>query len=180
MLYFKKKMKKTSQKYTAREIKSLITEEIQQQIRINKLLEAKKKITNDLNVLLEEFRTSNNNVFYQEPEVKKGGKNETIFHTKPGNVISLSFQDIKGLKLRRQKRSTPGMIDNDLMWKVEDAANSTRLKKGDYLEIEGNDNLEQGNTFVFSIYRPTENGDSLKPIGIKYETSPLTSWLNNA
>jgi hypothetical protein len=72
------------------------------------------------------------------------------------------------------------MIDNDLMWKVEDAANSTRLKKGDYLEIEGNDNLEQGNTFVFSIYRPTENGDSLKPIGIKYETSPLTSWLNNA
>lgn len=165
--------------YKVREIKEIISEEVAKQIKIKKLLERKQIIQNDLNKLLEDFQATN--TLYQEPEVQKGGKNETIFHTKPGNVISLSFQDVKGLKLRRQKRTTPGMIDNDLLWRVEDPSTSVRLKRGDYLEIEGNDNLEKGNKFLFIIHRPTEEDpQALKPIGLKYETSPLISWLNNA
>lgn len=169
-------MEENKKTYQVKELKKIISEEVAKQIRVKKLLENKKKIERELHTLLED------NMFYQEPEAKTGGKHETIFHTKPGNVISLTFEDLKGLKLRRQKRGTPGMVDNDLIWKVEDPSTSIRLKKGDFLEIEGNDNLEQGNKFLFIIHRPGEGEEDkvLKPIGLKYETTSLVSWLNNA
>jgi len=42
--------------------------------------------------------------------------------------------------------------------------------------------LEQGNKFLFIIHRPGEDEENkvLKPIGLKYETTGLVSWLNNA
>lgn len=171
-------MEENKKVYKVQELKQIISEEVAKQVKIKKLLEKKEIIKKNLTQLLEDYQT---NVLYQEPEKEQGGKNETIFHTKPGNVISLSFQDVKGLKLRRQKKVTTGMADNDLLWRVEDPSTSQRLKRGDFLEIEGNDNLEKGNKFLFIIHRPTEDDpNALKPIGLKYETSPLMSWLNNA
>ena len=170
-------MAENQKTYKVHTLKEIISEELSKQVKIKKLMEQKSIISQELKVLLEDYSTVN--ALYQSPETKTGGKNETIFHTKPGNVISLSFKDLKGLKLRRQKKETPGMIDNDLLWRVEDASDSTHLKSGDYLEIIGDDNLTEGNTLLFQIYRNTEE-DVLKPIGLKYKTNELTSWLNNA
>lgn len=167
-----------NEKYKVKDLKSMISEEVKRQRAIKKLAEQKEILKKELQALLEEdYNVGSSNYLYQKPEEQKEGKSENIFKTKPGNSISLSFEDVEGIKLRRQKRETEGMVNDDFMWEVIDAKNSVHLKDGDYLKLEGNDNLRVGNNLTFKIYRVV-NGE-LKPTGVTYKTNKITSWLIN-
>lgn len=167
-----------NEKYKVKDLKSMISEEVKRQKTIKKLTEEKEIIEKELQGLLnEDYSVGSSNYLYQKPEEQREGKSENIFKTKPGNSISLSFEDVDGIKLRRQKRETEGMVNDDFMWEVIDAKNSVHLKDGDYLKLEGNDNLRVGNSLTFKIFRVIEG--QLKPTNITYKTNKLTSWLNN-
>ena len=82
---------------------------------------------------------------------------ESIFDSKPGETVILNFEGVT-IKMERQL---------DDLFKVVDAAESEKLKDGDYIKIQGNDTLSTGKSFKFIIYRETP---------LKYETNPLESW----
>jgi hypothetical protein len=82
---------------------------------------------------------------------------ESIFDSKPGETVILNFEGVT-IKMERQL---------DDLFKIVDAAESEKLKDGDYIKIQGNDTLNPGKSFKFIIYRETP---------LKYETNPLESW----
>jgi hypothetical protein len=84
-------------------------------------------------------------------------ENESIFDARPGETVIFNFQDVT-IKLQRQL---------DDLFKVVDAAESKKLSDGDYIKIQGNDQLKKGRTFTFNIYRVA---------GLKYESNPLVAW----
>lgn len=88
---------------------------------------------------------------------EKETSSESIFDSKPGETVILNFEGVT-IKLERQL---------DDLFKVVDAAESEKLKDGDYIKIQGNDTLNPGKSFKFIIYRETP---------LKYETNPLETW----
>jgi len=82
---------------------------------------------------------------------------ESIFDSKPGETVILNFEGVT-VKMERQL---------DDLFKIVDAAESEKLKDGDYVKVQGNDSLNKGKSFKFIIYRETP---------LKYETNPLESW----
>lgn len=138
------------------ELDNLIKEEI---IKQDKKLLIKKKIAeveSQLNELV------NAPVMQPQPSVNgasagvKAEKTESIFDAKPGETVIFNFQDVT-IKLTRKM---------DDLFRVTDAMESQHLKDGDYVQIQGNDMLQQGKKFKFTILRPA----------VKYETNPLMSW----
>ena len=92
----------------------------------------------------------------QQNQVKEQPR-ESIFDAKPGETLILNFEGIT-IKVKRQL---------DDLFKVTDAADSAKLEDGDYIRAQGNDVLENGRKFKFSI---------LRKIPVDYETRPLSSW----
>jgi len=84
-------------------------------------------------------------------------ENESIFDARPGETVIFNFQDVT-IKVQRQL---------DDLFKVVDAAESKKLNDGDYIKIQGNDQLKRGRKFTFNIYRVA---------GVKYESNPLVGW----
>ncbi len=161
-------MEKKKNKYSVKEVKGLISEELQKQIRVKKLMEQKQIIENQLNILLKEYVQAppstemsnsyvNNTGNYVSSDNKKSDKVESIFDTRPNETIILNFQDVN-IKIQRQL---------DDMFKVVDASESKKVKNGDYIKVQGNDILQQGRAFKFVIYRDA---------GVVYQSNPLQSW----
>lgn len=95
---------------------------------------------------------------YEEMAAQEEAKaSESIFDSKPGETVILNFEGVT-VKMERQL---------DDLFKIVDAAESEKLKDGDYVKIQGNDSLTTGKSFKFLIYRETP---------LKYETNPLESW----
>lgn len=86
----------------------------------------------------------------------KAEKRESIFDARYGDIIIFNFQDVT-IKVQR--------LANDL-FQIIDAAESKKLKEGDYIQIKGNDIIEKGRRFKFSILRKA----------IDYESNPLVGW----
>tara|TARA_B100000900_G_C20589452_1_gene721036 strand:+ start:1967 stop:2314 length:348 start_codon:yes stop_codon:yes gene_type:complete len=95
--------------------------------------------------------------FEEMMEKQKAETSDSIFDIKPGQTVILNFEGVT-LKMERQL---------DDLFKIVDAAESEKLKDGDYIKVQGNDNLDSGKSFKFVIYRETP---------LKYETNPLESW----
>ena len=91
-----------------------------------------------------------------QPQAKPE-KTESIFDARPNETVILNFEGIT-IKVKRQL---------DDLFKVVDAAESQKLEEGDYIRVKGNDVLQPGSKFKFSI---------LREIPAKYETKPLRSW----
>jgi hypothetical protein len=136
------------------ELKGLIKEEYTRQekkIQIESKIQA---IEKELSLLNEGFEIPSH---LQEPPTKEEeGSSESIFDAKPGEVIVFNFQDVT-IKAQKQYGD---------LFQITDAAESKKLKEGDYIKIQGNDLLQKGKKFKFTILREA----------IKYETNPLISW----
>ncbi len=159
-------MSEEKNRYSVKEVKNLVSEELNKQIRIQKLQEQRQIIENQLSNLLKEYvqtmpNTEMGNSYvdsagsFQSP--KKEEKSESIFDTRPNETIILNFQDVT-IKVQRQL---------DDLFKVVDASESKKLKDGDYIKIKGNDILQQGREFKFVIYRDA---------GVVYDSNALQSW----
>lgn len=149
-------------KIKSNEIKQLVKEAYEKQIKIKTLTENAEKIK-------EEIKTLNEDDFYNSSSTAGGAnsytststaavqKDESIFNAKPGNIIIFNFQGAT-IKVKRQ-------VDD--IFKVIDATESAKLKDGDYVQVQGNDILTPGRTLTFNIFRPT---------GLKYQSNQLNSW----
>lgn len=133
-------------KINIKELNDLIIEEVKRQKRKSILEARKQKIENMLN---EEFSTSESN--------EKAEDTPSIFDAKPGEIIILNFKG-NTIKIQRQL---------DDLFKIVDAAESKKLKEGDYIKIQGNDSLVPGKEFKFAILRKTD---------FDYQTNALQSW----
>ena len=136
------------------ELDNLIKEEI---IKQDKKLLIKKRISE----VEEQLNELVNAPVMQQTNAGAGAgvkeeKQESIFDAKPGETVVFNFQDVT-IKLQRQL---------DDLFKVSDAMESTHLKDGDYVKIQGNDTLQKGKEFKFMILRQA----------VKYKTNPLMSW----
>lgn len=141
-------------KITKEELKELIKESV------NKF-QKKAILENRLKEIKDELNSLNENETImpttQEEEPKSEESSESIFDSKPGETVILNFEGVT-LKIERQL---------DDLFKVVDAAESKKVKDGDYVKIQGNDTLQKDKSFKFIIYRETP---------LKYETNPLNSW----
>jgi predicted component of viral defense system (DUF524 family) len=140
-------------KITKAELKELIKESVTK-------FQKKTILENRLKEIKAELDSLNENEAIMptaEEEPKTEEKSESIFDSKPGETVILNFEGVT-LKIERQL---------DDLFKVVDAAESKKLKDGDYVKIQGNDTLEAGKNFKFIIYREAP---------LKYETNPLNSW----
>jgi hypothetical protein len=157
-------------KLTKTELRGLIKESINKHIKKQNLEERKKAIQDELNTLYENEAmlapgvpapsvASAPEVSNEAPESAEVEEtpSESIFDSKPGETVILNFEGVT-LKIKRQL---------DDLFKVVDAAESKKLKDGDYVKIQGNDTLDAGRSFNFIIYRQTP---------LNYETNPLNSW----
>lgn len=140
-------------KITKEELKELIKESVSK-------FQKKTILENRLKAIKAELDYLNENeaimpTTEEEPKVEQ--KSESIFDSKPGETVILNFEGVT-IKIERQL---------DDLFKVVDAAESKKIKDGDYVKIQGNDTLEAGKSFKFMIYRETP---------LKYETNPLNSW----
>lgn len=163
-------------RYSVKEVKNLVSEELNKQIRIKNLQEQRQEVENQLNNLLKEYvqpapaSTSNptpapstslsNTVVTPGGNLQQGGKEEkpeSIFDIAPGEIIILNFQDVT-IKLQKQF--------NDL-FQVVDASESQKLKDKDFIQLKGNDILQQGKEFKFVIFRDAD---------VMYDSNPLQSW----
>lgn len=169
-------MAEEKNRYSVKEVKTLVSEELNKQMRIKHLQEQRQEVENQLNSLLKEFvqtapaPTSNptpapnsslSNTFVTPGgNLQQGGKEEkqeSIFDTKPNETIILNFQDVT-IKVQRQL---------DDLFKVVDASESQKLKDGDYIKIKGNDILQQGREFKFVIFRDAD---------VVYDSNALQTW----
>lgn len=159
-------------KISKEELKNMIQESIGKKVAIDTLIERKKKLEKELRIINEDFEAqtappvlarTNDVAPTQMPEVATEEEapveesKESIFDSKPGETVILNFEGVT-LKIERQL---------DDLFKVVDAAESQKIKEGDYVKIQGNDTLERGKSYKFSIYRQTP---------LKYETNSLESW----
>jgi hypothetical protein len=137
-------------KITREELKNIIKESIEKHSKTLTLKQRLDKINKELNSLNENEELE---VSPQE-EIKE---KESIFDSKPGETVILNFDGVT-IKIERQL---------DDLFKVVDAAESQKIDDGDYIKIQGEDSLEKGKTYKFSIYRKTN---------LPYETNELQSW----
>jgi hypothetical protein len=137
-------------KITKSELKEIIKESV---IKNSKLIELKNKL-NKVNL---ELKKLNENEEFEVSPQEVVEKSESIFDSKPGETVILNFEGVT-IKIERQL---------DDLFKVVDAAESQKIKDGDYIKVQGDDNLESGKTFKFKIYRETN---------LPYETNVLQSW----
>ena len=144
-------------KIKSNEIKQLIKETYDKQIKIKNLSENAEKLKSEIKALNEDdfYNPSTNVSNFNQPPTNQ--KQESIFDARPVNIIIFNFQGAT-IKVKRQ-------IDD--IFKVTDASESAKLKEGDYIQIQGNDILSKGRTFTFNIFRMT---------GLKYQSNQLESW----
>ena len=137
-------------KITKEELRGIIKESIQ---RHSEIFVLKQK----LNKINKELRRLNENEDLEVSPQEEMEDKESIFDSKPGETIILNFDGVT-IKIERQL---------DDLFKVVDAAESQKIDDGDYIKIQGEDSLEKGKTYKFSIYRKTN---------LPYETNELQSW----
>ena len=147
------------------DLKTLIHKEVEKREKKLTLESEKKKIVDALKNINEgsEIATAPNAGTVtpvagagQTAPAQKAEKSESIFDSKPGETVIFNFQDVT-IKLQRQL---------DDLFKVTDAAESKKLKDGDYVQIKGNDTLSTGKAFKFKILRPA----------LDYQSNPIQSW----
>lgn len=140
-------------KITKSELKSMIKESIQRKVFEENLKSRKNQIIKELESLDENDAIATGEPQSQEEAEEK----ESVFDSKPGETVIMNFEGVT-IKIQRQL---------DDLFKVVDATESKKLKEGDYIKVQGNDILQRGKSFKFSIFRETP---------LKYETNPLDSW----
>src|ERR1035437_425507 len=120
-----------------------------------------KAIEKELSLLNEDVSTQNVAMptaaptnYSQAPAEQE--ESESIFDAKPGEIIIFNFRDVT-VKAQRQL---------DDLFKITDAAESKKLKEGDYVKVQGNDLLMKGKQIKFVILREA----------LRYESNPLSSW----
>lgn len=134
-----------------KELDGLIMSEVVKQDKKLQLENKIKNIQKELTLLNE----GPENIYTPEPAVAE--EEVSIFDdTKPGSILILNFQDCT-IKMQRQL---------DDLFKITDAAESKKLKEGDYIKIQGNDLLQKGKRVKFVILREA----------LKYESNSLNSW----
>jgi hypothetical protein len=139
-------------KISKTELRNLIKESFQKQIKERNLKDRLKKIQSEIDYINEneDLDLDNHTSIDEKPK-------ESIFDSKPGETVILNFEGVT-IKIERQL---------DDLFKVVDAAESQKINDGDYVKIQGNDNLEKGTSFKFIIFRKTN---------LPYETNNLESW----
>ena len=155
-------------KITKAQLNTILKEEVEKQKHI-KTLEKRK---NELESILKEnypgVGTENGELGFmpqqtqtmEQPQSQQQGKPnkvESIFDARPNETVILNFDGVT-IKVKRQL---------DDLFKIVDAAESSKLEEGDYIRIKGNDVLQPGAQFKFSV---------LREIPAKYETKALKSW----
>lgn len=141
-------------KITKTELKSMIKESVQRKVFEESLKRRKEQIEKELASMNENDSVAVPNA---QPEQEEAEEKESVFDSKPGETVIMNFEGVT-IKIQRQL---------DDLFKVVDATESKKLKEGDYIKVQGNDVLQRGKSFKFSIFRETP---------LKYETNPLDSW----
>jgi len=136
-------------KITKSELKELIKESVAK-FQKKEILENRVKEINAKIKFLNE-----DEVAMQDVEVSTEEKGN-IFDTKLGEILILNFEG-RTLKLKRVW---------DALFLVTDGFESTHLNTGDYVEMQGNPDLNAGREYTFKVYKPTRD----------VETSALQSW----
>jgi hypothetical protein len=136
-------------KITKSELKELIKESVSK-FQKKEILENRVKEINAKIKFLNE-----DEVAMQDVEVSTEEKGN-IFDTKLGEILILNFEG-RTLKLKRVW---------DALFLVTDGFESTHLNTGDYVEMQGNPDLNAGREYTFKVYKPTRD----------VETSALQSW----
>lgn len=150
-------------KITKSELKELIKESLNNNIRKIELLKKINSIEKELAFLNENegMPTLNKTNEYSNiaPKETESQDSQSIYDVakNPGSTIILNFEGVT-IKLQKQFED---------LFKVVDAENSGKLEEGDYVKLKGNDTLEEGKVIEFEVYRRTE---------LKYKTNPLQSW----
>jgi hypothetical protein len=150
-------------KITKSELKELIKESLNNNIRKIELLKKINSIEKELAFLNENegMPTLNQTNEYSNiaPKETESQDSQSIYDVakNPGSTIILNFEGVT-IKLQKQFED---------LFKVVDAENSGKLEEGDYVKLKGNDTLEEGKVIEFEVYRRTE---------LKYKTNPLQSW----
>ncbi len=136
-------------KVTKSQLKNLIKESVKSYVE-------KESLKNRLNNINKELYKLNENEEMEAVMTQTSESSETIFDTKPGEILILNFEG-RTLKLRRVW---------DALFLVSDGFESTHLNTGDYVELQGNPDLTVGREYTFKVYKPTRN----------VESSALQSW----
>ena len=150
-------------KITKSELKELIKESLNNNIKKIELLKKLNSIEKELAFLNENegMPTLNQTNEYSNiaPKETESQDSQSIYDVakNPGSTIILNFEGVT-IKLQKQFED---------LFKVVDAENSGKLEEGDYVKLKGNDTLEEGKVIEFEVYRRTE---------LKYKTNPLQSW----
>jgi hypothetical protein len=150
-------------KITKTELKELIKESLNNNIKKIELLKKLNSIEKELAFLNENegmpVLNQTNEYSNVVPTEEKSQDSQSIYDVakNPGSTIILNFEGVT-IKLQRQFED---------LFKVVDAENSGKLEEGDYVKLKGNDTLEEGKVIEFEVYRRTE---------LKYKTNPLQSW----
>jgi hypothetical protein len=150
-------------KITKTELKELIKESLNNNIKKIELLKKLNSIEKELAFLNENegmpVLNQTNEYSNVAPTEEKSQDSQSIYDVakNPGSTIILNFEGVT-IKLQRQFED---------LFKVVDAENSGKLEEGDYVKLKGNDTLEEGKVIEFEVYRRTE---------LKYKTNPLQSW----
>jgi hypothetical protein len=137
-------------KLTKQQLKDIIKESVERHSKSFILKQRLDKINQELKQL-------NENEDFEVSPKEEVEEKESIFDSKPGETVILNFDGVT-IKIERQL---------DDLFKVVDAAESQKIEEGDYVKIQGDDSLDKGKTFKFSIYRKTN---------LPYETNELQSW----
>lgn len=150
-------------KITKTELKELIKESLNNNIKKIELLKKLNSIEKELAFLNENegmpVLNQTNEYSNVVPTEENSQDSQSIYDVakNPGSTIILNFEGVT-IKLQRQFED---------LFKVVDAENSGKLEEGDYVKLKGNDTLEEGKVIEFEVYRRTE---------LKYKTNPLQSW----
>lgn len=150
-------------KITKSELKELIKESLNNNIRKIELLKKLNSIEKELAFLNENegmpVLNQTNELSNVAPKESESQDSQSIYDVakNPGSTIILNFEGVT-IKLQKQFED---------LFKVVDAENSGKLEEGDYVKLKGNDTLEEGKVIEFEVYRRTE---------LKYKTNPLQSW----
>jgi FKBP-type peptidyl-prolyl cis-trans isomerase len=145
-------------KITRTELKNMIRESVARKVLEESLKIRKQQLENELQYLNEDDMNIAAPISNTAAETKEEvEEKESVFDSKPGETVIMNFEGVT-IKIQRQL---------DDLFKVVDATESKKLREGDYIKVQGNDTLQKGKSFKFSIFRETP---------LKYETNPLDSW----
>ncbi len=162
------------QKYKVMDLRQMVKESVNKKIKIDELNEQIEKLRQELQTLdenqLNEFREdgpatpSVQSTFtppsyqpQQQMQQQSSDKKESLFDARPGDTVIFNFQDVT-IKAKRLYDDYFQVIDNH---------ESAKLESGDIIKVQGNDQLQNGREFWFTIYRK---------IGKPYKSNPLVGW----